>query len=480
MRKRTFVTLLITVCAALPSLFELRQGAVAGAGAFNGAQSIGDPSDATPENGWLDPYRKTSAQLIGEALSTRHAWERLAELGDTFGHRLSGSQALEDAIDWAVEQMKKDGLERVRKEPVKVTHWVRGKESLQIVAPRRHDVVMLGLGNSVGTPAEGVEAELLIVHSFQELEAAGPRVKGKIVLFNVAFTNYGETVQFRSGGPSRAAALGAVAALVRSVGPPGLRTPHTGALTYADGVPRIPAAAITTEDADRLQRMIDRGNTLRLLLKMEAKMLPDADSFNVVGEIRGREKPEEVIVVGGHYDSWDVGTGATDDGGGCIVTWEALRLMSKLKLRPRRTVRVVLWTNEENGLKGGNAYRDRYREHLANHVLMLESDSGVFRPVGFGFSGSDAARAKVRDIASLLRGIDADRIGASGGGADIGPSVQAGNIPSMSLDVEGNYFLLHHTPADTVDKIDPMDMARASAAIAVMAYVIAEMPERLR
>ena len=434
----------------------------------------------SPPPGWLDPYRDAAARLVGEALSSRNGWERLAELGDTFGHRLAGSQALEDAIDWAVEQMKKDGLESVRKEPVKVPHWVRGRESLQIVSPRRHDLVMLGLGNSIGTPAEGIEGELAIVHSFQELDAAAARVKGKIVLFNVPFTNYGETVQFRSGGPSRAAALGAVAALVRSVGPPGLRTPHTGALTYAEGVPRIPAAAVTTEDADRLQRMLDRGNTLRLLLKMEAQFLPDADSFNVIGEIRGREKPDEIVVVSGHYDSWDVGTGSTDDGGGAVVSWEALRLMKKLNLRPRRTIRVVLWTNEENGLRGGNAYRDHYRDQLGNHVLMMESDSGVFRPVGFGFTGSDSARAKIKDIATLLRGVQADRIGPSGGGADIGPSVQAGNVPSMSLEVEGNYFLLHHTPADTVDKIDPMDVARASAAIAVMTYVLADMPERLK
>jgi carboxypeptidase Q len=296
----------------------------------------------------------------------------------------------------------------------------------------------------------------------------------------VPFTTYGETVRYRSAGPSRAAALGAVAALVRSVGPPGLRTPHTGALNYDPAVPRVPAAAVTTEDADRLQRMFDRGTPLRLRLKMEARMLPDADSFNVVGEIRGRELPDEVIVLGGHFDSWDVGTGATDDGGGSVVTWEALRLMKKLNLRPRRTVRVVLWTNEENGLRGGTAYRDRYRDQLANHVLMLESDSGVFRPTGFGFSGSDTARARIRDIATLLRGIQADRIGPSGGGADIGPSVEAGNVPAMSLEVDGNYFLLHHTPADTVDKIDPMDMARASGAIAVMAYIIADMGERLR
>ena len=429
---------------------------------------------------WLDPHRDAASRLLGEALASPFAWERLAELGDTFGHRLSGSRALESAIDWAVEQMKKDGLENVRKEPVKVPHWVRGRESLEIVTPFPSALVMLGRGNSVGTPAEGLEAELLIVHSFDELEAAGAKVKGRIVLYNVPFTNYGETVRHRSAGPSRAAALGAVAALVRSVGPPGLRTPHTGALNYDAAVPQIPAAAVTIEDADRLQRMTDRGDTIRLRLKMEATMHPDADSFNVVGEIRGRERPDEVVVLGGHFDSWDVGTGSTDDGGGCVVTWEALRLMKKLNLRPRRTIRVVLWTNEENGLRGGTAYRDRYRDQLANHVLMLESDSGVFRPTGFGFSGSDTARSRIRDIATLLRGIQADRIGASGGGADIGPSVQAAKIPAMSLEVDGNYFLLHHTPADTVDKIDPMDMARASGAIAVMAYVVADMSERLR
>jgi carboxypeptidase Q len=431
------------------------------------------------QSSWIDSYREPAARLIGEALSNRFAWERLALLGDTFGHRLSGSEALEDAIRWAAEEMKKDGLENVRLEPVKIPHWVRGQESAEIVAPRRHEMVMLGLGNAVGTPPEGIEADVLVVRTFEELNAAAGRVKGRIVLFNAPFTSYGETVQYRANGPSRAAALGAVAVLIRSVGPPGLRTPHTGGLRYADGQPRIPAAAISVEDAERLQRMQDRGTAVRVRLKMEARFLPDADSANVVAEIRGRERPHEVIVVGGHIDSWDVGTGSTDDGGGCVVTWEALRLMKKLGLRPRRTVRVVLFTNEENGLAGGNGYLERYRSELANHVMMLESDDGVFRPTGFGFTGSGAARRKVVEIAALLRGIQADSIGASGGGADIGPSVQAGGFPSMSLEVDGNYFLIHHTSADTVDKIDPMDMSRASAAIAVMAYVIADMPERL-
>ena len=212
---------------------------------------------------------------------------------------------------------------------------------------------------------------------------------------------------------------------------------------------------------------------------MEGRSDTDGESANIVGEIRGREKPEEVVLLGGHIDSWDVGTGSTDDCGGCVVTWEALRLMKKLNLRPRRTVRLVLFTNEENGLAGGRAYLDRYRSELGKHVLMLESD-GVFRPTGFGFTGSSAARATIEQVAGLLRPIQVDRIGSSGGGADIGPSVEAGQLPAMSLEVDGNYFLIHHTAADTVDKIDPVDMAKASAAVAVIAYVVADMPDRLR
>src|SRR5687768_14775980 len=260
---------------------------------------------------WVEPYREPANRLIAEAEASDAAWQRLAYLTDTFGPRLSGSPNLAAAIKWAVEAMKRDGLENVHLEPVKVPHWVRGRESLNIAGPIPQPLVMLGLGNSVGTPIEGVEAELLIVRSFEELDAARDRVKGRIVLFNVPFTTYAETVRYRGEGASRAGALGAVAMLVRSVGPPGLRTPHTGTLVYTDGQPRIPAAAITTEDASRLQRMTSRGMKVRLRLRMDARFLPDADSANVVGEIRGREIPEEVVVIGGHLDSWDVGTGAT-------------------------------------------------------------------------------------------------------------------------------------------------------------------------
>jgi carboxypeptidase Q len=429
---------------------------------------------------WLEAYREPARRIIDESRSSTFAWDRLAELGDTFGNRLSGSENLDAALKWAADQMRQDGLENVRLDPVKVPHWVRGAESLEIIAPGRHPLVVLGLGNSIGTPPDGLEGDILVVRSFQELEASGDRAKGRIVLFNVSFTTYGETVVYRTDGPSRAAAKGAVATLIRAVGPAGLRTPHTGSLRYADGQPQIPAAAVSTEDADRLQRMQNRGTRVRLRLRMEAKFLPDADSSNLIGEIRGRELPDELVVLSGHFDSWDIGTGSTDDGGGCVVSWEALRLMKKLGLRPRRTLRVVLFTNEENGLRGGLDYRERYRSQLADHVMMFESDSGVFKPTGFGFSGTDSARRTIEEIATLLKSIGADTIGANGGGADIGPSVQAANIPALSLDVDGNYFLIHHTPADTIDKIDPRHMSTAAAAIGVMAYVVADMAQRLK
>src|SRR6478672_11372439 len=338
------------------------------------------PEPATAKPAWLDSYREPAARLIGEAVSSTFAWERLAVLTDTIGNRLSGTPALDRAIQWAVAEMKRDGLDNVHTERVMVPKWVRGSESAEIVEPARHPMVMLGLGDSVGTSGEGIQAEVLVVHTFDELDAKSAAVRGRIVLFNVPFTNYGETVRYRSTGPSRAARYGAVATLVRAVGPAGLRTPHTGALQYASDTKKIPAAAISAEDADRLQRMADRGSKVIVRLKMEGHFEADAESANVVGEIRGRERPDEVVVVSGHLDSWDVGAGATDDGGGCVVTWEALRIMKKLNLRPRRTVRVVLWTNEENGGRGGIAYRDRHRAELARHVMMLESDGGVFQP----------------------------------------------------------------------------------------------------
>jgi carboxypeptidase Q len=423
---------------------------------------------------WIESFRADARKLTELSQSSDFAWRRLAEVTDTFGPRFSGTEALERAIDWAVAEMKKDGLENVRKEPVMVPKWVRGRESLDLIEPVRQPLSMLGLGNSVGTPAAGLEGDVLVVKDFDELTARAADARGRIVLFNAAFTSYGATVVYRRNGPSRAAALGATAVIIRSVGPTGLRTPHTGATVYDEAQPKIPAAAISAEDADRFQRLADRGVRIRMRLSMEAHFEPDAQSYNVVGEWRGRELPDEIVVVGGHVDSWDVGAGASDDAGGCIVTWEALRLMKSLGLRPRRTVRVVLFTNEENGLRGGNAYRDQHLAELKNHVALLESDGGVFDPAGFGFTGPDDARAVVGAIAGLLKNLGASTVAASGGGADIGPAAEAGKIPTISHNVNGDYFLIHHTQADTIARITPKQVSDNAAAIAVMAYVIAE------
>lgn len=427
------------------------------------------------------PYADVARRLIEAARDEPSAWSRLAELTDTFGHRLSGSPSLEGALRWAAEEMKKDGLDNVRLEPVMVPKWVRGHESATLVSPVRHELAMLGLGNSLGTPPDGIEAELVIVRDFDELERVGAAgVKGRMVLFNVPFTSYGETVVYRGAGASRAAKLGAVAVLLRSVGLTGLRTPHTGALRYADDAPRIPAAALAAEDAQRLQRLHERGLPLRVRLQMQAHFEPDAPSANLVGEIVGREAPQEVVLVSGHIDSWDVGTGAMDDGGGCVMTWQALRLVRRLGLRPRRTLRVVLFTNEENGLRGGLGYRDRHAAELKDHVVALESDSGAFRPLGFGFTGGDEARATLRDVARLLEPIGATRVGDKGDGADIGPLARAGGVPTLSLEVAGErYFMYHHTQADTLERLSPDDVAAGSAAVAVMAYVLADLPRRL-
>jgi carboxypeptidase Q len=424
-----------------------------------------------------DAYRAHADSLIRAATRDSAAWNRMAELVDTFGPRFSGTPELERAIDWVVEQMKRDGLENVHTEPVMVPRWVRGQESATLLHPRAAGLHMLGLGGSVGTP--GIEAEVLVVGSFAELTRRAAEARGKIVLFDVPFTEYRETVQYRARGAVEAARVGAVAALIRSVGPFGMQTPHTGSLRYNDSIPRIPGAALSMEDAMMLRRMQDRGQRPRVRLRMGAQTLPDVQSRNVVAEIRGRERPEEVVVIGGHIDSWDVTPGAMDDAGGCVAAWEAVRLMKALGLRPRRTVRVVLWTNEENGIRGGNAYRDAHRAELPNHVLAIESDAGVFAPRGFSITATDPAFEAVRAIGRLLAPIGADSVGRGGGGADIGPIMALG-VPGMGLEVDGTrYFWYHHTAADTPDKLDPRDMARSVAAMAVMAYVAAEMPERI-
>jgi len=429
---------------------------------------------------WLSPYRDDAQRLIAAATADQFAWDRLAELTDTYGARLTGSENLTRAIAWAADTMKKDGFERVRTEKVMGPKWVRGQESLEIVEPPHHVIPLLGLGGSIATPAAGVEADVMVVSSMDDLQKRSAEAKGRIVLFDVPYTNYGETVVYRSGGARIAAQHGAVGMLLRSVGPMGLRTTHTGGMQYGDEAPKIPAAAISVEDSQRIQRIVARGRRVRVRLKMEAHFEPDAESANVIGEITGRERPEEIVLVGCHFDSWDAATGASDDAVGCIVTWESLRLMKKLGIQPRRTVRLVLFTNEENGLRGGTAYRDAYAKDAQNHVLAIESDSGVFAPARLAFSGSESARRIIADIATLLAGLDMHQVGPGGGGADIGPIAQAGGVPMMAYSGDATkYFTIHHTPADTVERILPAEVSKAAASLAVMTYVVAEMPERL-
>jgi len=435
-------------------------------------------------------YRETAGRLIGAALADEAGWEKLEYLTTRIGHRLSGSEGLERAIAWAAERMRAEGLD-VTLQPVMVPHWVRGEESARVTGPVERRMSILGLGNSVGTPPEGIEAPVVVVESFEELEAM-PRaeVEGKIVLFAVEWEGYGRTVRYRSGGASAAARKGAVAALVRSATGSSLYTPHTGAMNYADDAPRIPAAAVTVEDALWMRRMAEAGETVTVRLSMEAEMLDDAPSANVIAEIRGSELPDEVVVMGGHFDSWDVGQGAHDDGAACIAAWHALTLIHELGLRPRRTLRVVLWTNEENGLRGGQAYRDSLGPDVSSHVAAIEMDGGNERPVGFGFTlpnvdgdgphpGQEAGMETLGEIGRLLDGIEAGQIMSGGGGADIGPLMRDG-VPGLALRTVGeHYFDWHHTDADTIDKVRPIDFRKAVAMLAVMGYALADMPGQL-
>jgi carboxypeptidase Q len=431
-------------------------------------------------------YQEDAHRLIAAALSDSSAYSRIAELSDRFGSRISGSPALEAAIDWILAKMKADGLANVHGEPVSVPHWVRGEESAELVTPRHVRLHMLGLGGSIGTPSGGITAPVLVVSSFADLQRHAAEAKGKIVVFDVAYPDtltpfgaYGAVVPYRVTGAIAAARVGAVASLIRSIASLSLESPHTGVMIYDSTVQRIPHAALSVEDAELLHRMQERGEHPTLHLAMSASKLPDAPSRNVVAEVVGREHPEEVVVLGGHIDSWDVGEGAMDDAGGAVASWEAVRLLQRLGLHPRRTVRVVLWTSEEFGGVGGRAYREAHRADEPRHVAAMESDNGVFSPRGVRFTGSDSARAIVRQIGALLKEIGADGVTPNAGETDIAPLV-ADSVPGFGLDVDASkYFRYHHSEADTPDKLDPAEVARCVATLAVYAYVIADLPERL-
>ena len=450
---------------------------------------VSDTGSYTPRTqavkSFIDTYREPAAKIITAARADRGAYQKLAQLTDRIGHRLSGSPELERAIAWAAQTMKDDGHD-VRTEPVMVPHWVRGAEDAAITAPIQRPLRIIGLGGTVPTRG-AIVAPVVVVRSWEQLEQQADKVKGALVLYDVAMptwteengSGYGDVVQFRTRGPSRAAKLGAAAVLMRSVTARSLRTPHTGALTYEPALPKIPAAAVTVEDSQLIARLAEKG-PVTVRLRLESQNLPDAKSANVIGELRGRELPDEVVVIGGHIDSWDVGQGAHDDGAGVVTMMQALTTLRKLGLVPRRTVRVVLFTNEENGTRGAKAYAETHAGELAKTVLAVESDSGGFSPRGFSVeSKQERAVARIADIASLLAPIGATRVRAGHSGADVGP-MEPGGVPLVGLEVDNRaYFDYHHSAADTLDKVDPQQLADDVAAVAVLAYVAADLPNRI-
>lgn len=452
---------------------------------------------------WVEQQRETIGRLAGAAMVNDQAYERLAYLCDRYGHRLSGTPQLEAAIDWLASEMEAAGFSNVHREPVQVPVWVRGEESARVLEPAHHRLNILGLGRSVATPPGGVEAEVVVVGDYDELEALGREgVEGRIVCYDVPFSSYGETVRYRSSGASRAAALGAVAVFVRSVGPISYDTPHTGALRYDEAQPKIPAAAVTIENATMLRRMQERGERIVARLEMEAQTLDDATSHNLVGEIRGERFPEEVVIIGGHIDSWDVGQGAQDDGAGCILSMEAARLIHALDLRPDRTIRVVLWTNEENGLEGGRQYAEAHAGELEHVVAAIESDSGNGRADGFRLdirdaaiglparergdelpvalaSAQAAALSRMERLSAALAPIGGGSARLGGGGADISPMVARGVVGMGLAHDTSRYFEIHHTWADTFEKIIKADLDHNVAVMAGMAWLLAEAPREL-
>ncbi len=467
--------------------------------------AAGQASPAKAESPWLDdqnlgsPLRSdelpplagalvdAASRLVGRALIANRAMETLEQLCDDCGPRLSGSAGADLAVAWCLDRLARDGFSNVHAERVMVPRWVRGHCRVTMDQPREQELVACALGGSVGTGGKTLRGEVIATPSLESLaQLAAADVRGKIVLLTRkmerdggAETGYGPTVSIRGGGASAAAKLGAIAVLIRSVGTGNARLPHTGAMRYEDGVARIPAVALSAEDAEMLDRLVARGRPVEVALDLGCETLPDIESANVVAELPGREKPEEIVLVGGHLDSWDLGTGALDDGAGCVIAWEALRLIREAGLRPQRTLRLVLFMNEENGVRGGDGYFADHRDESALHVAAIEADSGSGRPLGFGCTASDGDLARVTQVGALLRGIGAGAVGKGGGGVDIAP-LRAAGVPTLGLRQDGHwYFDYHHTAADTPDKADPHELALNVAAMAVMAYALAELEPRL-
>lgn len=435
-------------------------------------------------------------KLQQTALASDYAYRQVAHLSNNIGPRLSGSVQAQKAVEYVADELKALGLE-VQLEKVMVPHWVRGEETAALVqfpgqAPETtQKIVLTALGGSVATPTEGLTAEVVVVRDFDELNSLGKeKVKGKAVLFNHAYDKrmaaqghggeaYGEAVVYRSDAPSAAARLGAVAALVRSVGGAAYRLPHTGMMQYAEDAPRIPAAAVTEEDAELIAALAPRG-PVRMHLVLTPQELPDAVSYNVIGDLKGSEHPEQVVIVSGHLDSWDLGTGAIDDGAGVAVAMQAANLVRQLGLHPRRTIRVIAWMNEENGLRGGKTYAAEHAGEIANQFAAIETDGGAGHPLGIYMAGKPGLKEYLAPVAKVLAASGAgllqfrDEVGA-----DIDPLAKLG-MPNFSPIQDSRfYFNYHHTAADTLDKIDPKELGENAAVNAVLAYALANLAQPL-
>jgi carboxypeptidase Q len=430
----------------------------------------------------LDPIAEKLHTL---ARTESRAFEWVRSLVDEAGPRLAGSPGDKVAVAWGVRTMKELGLQNVRAEKVMVPHWERGAESGRIVAPTAHTLALTALGGSVPTKGKGVEAEIVMVDSLQALEKLDEtRVKGKIVFFSAHMErshtgrDYGRVAPVRHEGAIAAAKKGAVAVVIRSVGTDHDRFPHTGAMKYEKGVPEIPAAALAVPDAELLERMVSGGKPVRIALSLQNKTFPEAESANVVGEVPGREKPEEIVLIGAHLDSWDTGVGALDDGAGCAAVLEAARLMMKLPQRPRRTVRVVLFANEENGLRGAKAYAKDHATEVDKHQLALEIDLGAGRVHTLRFLGADDSSGTFQKIATFVAplGITYEQAPAYGG-ADTIP-LRALGVPIADLHQDATkYFDVHHTANDTLAQVTKEDLDQVVAGVATVAWAAAEAPD---
>jgi Zn-dependent M28 family amino/carboxypeptidase len=431
--------------------------------------------------------RTAVAALAAKGAGPTRATEWVRRLTDEVGPRLAGSPGDRAALAWGQALLRELGFANVRAEEVPVTAWARGVETAAVVSPYPQKLVVTALGGSVGTPTEGLTAPVVEMKTLELLEAAlkadPDAVRGKIVFFSRRTVKgekgpgYGANVPMRSSGAAKAGPHGALAVLVRSIGTSTSRFAHTGSTNYADGGPRIPAAAVSNSDADLLERLLARG-PVKVRLVLGCRNLPPATSANVIGEVTGREKPDEVVVVSGHLDSWDLGTGAIDDGAGCAIAIEAARLIAEGPRRPRRTIRVVLYANEESGLAGGKGYAVRHATELSKHAGAFEADSGTGAPQGFSWNAAGTLEPALAAVAKLLEPLGAGTLRkGSAGGADVSPMEPAG-VPLFGLRQEtGRYFDFHHTADDTFDKIEASSLDKAAAAMAAMAYAVADLPE---